>query len=232
MPANTEDLPVGFPIDNWQSCQLPSRQNMQGRFCRVEATDANAHTTGLYKAFGHDSDHRNWTYLPYGPFDNENSFSDWLASVCRGNDPLFHSIIQLETGQPVGLATFMRIVPETGVIETGHIHYSPLMQRTPVATEAMYLMMKRVFEELGYRRYEWKCDSLNEPSRRAAERLGFQYEGLFRQATMYKGRNRDTAWFSIIDSEWPALKQAFESWLQADNFNTDGSQKQSLASFR
>lgn len=133
-------------------------------------------------------------------------------------------------GQPltlckaVGLASYLRIDPAVGVIEVGHIHFSPLMQRTPMATECMYLMMRRVFDELGYRRYEWKCDNLNAPSKLAAERLGFSYDGLFKQATMYKGRNRDTAWFSILDNDWPSLKQGFESWLQVANFDAQGQQ--------
>jgi len=144
---------------------------------------------------------------------------------------LFHAIIDNKTQSAVGVASYLRIDAPVGVIETGHIHYSPLMQQTPVATEAMYLMMRRVFDELGYRRYEWKCDSLNERSRNAALRLGFKYEGTFRQATMYKGRNRDTAWFSVIDKEWPSLKTAFEQWLEPGNFD-GGQQKISLARLR
>jgi RimJ/RimL family protein N-acetyltransferase len=202
---------------------------MQGRFCRLVPVDVEHHGQDLYQAFASDTSHHNWTYLPYGPFDNQSQFNDWLASSCLGDDPLFHTIVDLDSSKAVGMASYLRIEPAVGVIETGHIHYSPLMQRTPIATETMYLMMRRVFEELGYRRYEWKCDSLNAPSRNAAARLGFQYEGLFRQATMYKGRNRDTAWFSILDTEWPALKAAFEAWLQPDNFDADGKQKKSLA---
>ncbi len=147
------------------------------------------------------------------------------------DDPLFHTIVDLATGKAVGVATFMRIDRAHGVIEVGNINYSPLLQRTPAATEAMFLMMRRVFDELGYRRYEWKCDSLNAPSRAAALRLGFQFEGIFRQAVVYKGRNRDTAWFSMIDSEWPALKRAYEQWLAPENFDAEGRQPRKLAEF-
>jgi RimJ/RimL family protein N-acetyltransferase len=163
-----------------------------------------------------------------GPFADLSSYRAWLDQVAKGNDPLFHAIIDKSSGKPVGVATFMRIDPPNGVIEVGNINYSPLLQRKPAATEAMYLMMVRVFDELGYRRYEWKCDSLNAPSRAAALRLGFRYEGLFRQAVVYKGRNRDTAWFSIIDSEWPALKRAYQQWLAPENFDARGQQKRKL----
>ncbi len=232
MTTNELNQPIGFAIPDWQPCQRPSREPMQGGYCRLEAVDVETHAQGLFEAFASDTDHRNWTYLPYGPFDTQASFAEWLGKSCLGDDPLFHTIVDLNTSMPVGIASYLRIEPAVGVIETGHIHYSPLMQRSPVATETMYLMMRRVFDELGYRRYEWKCDSLNAPSRSAAARLGFQYEGLFRQATMYKGRNRDTAWFSILDSEWPALKSAFESWLKPENFDNAGNQKQSLADLR
>ena len=151
-----------------------------------------------------------------------------MEAVCLGGDPLFHAVVDRNSGKAAGVASYLRIGPAVGVIETGHINYSPLLQRTPAATEAMYLMMRRVFDELGYRRYEWKCDSLNARSRRAAERLGFTYEGVFRQATLYKGRNRDTAWYSITDKEWPRLKYGFQAWLSPGNFDSDGCQRQSL----
>jgi RimJ/RimL family protein N-acetyltransferase len=151
-----------------------------------------------------------------------------MAANCLGDDPLFHTIVDLESGKAIGVASYLRIEPRIGVIETGHIHYSPLLQRQPAATEAMFLMMRRVFAELGYRRYEWKCDALNAPSRRAALRLGFRFEGIFRQATLYKGRNRDTAWYSIIDQEWPALSDAYRLWLDPENFDARGVQQASL----
>ncbi len=152
--------------------------------------------------------------------------------ACLGDDPLVHAIVERCSGRAVGVASLMRIDPAAGVIEVGGINYAPPLQRTPAATEAMYLMMRRVFDELGYRRYEWKCDALNAPSRAAAQRLGFRYEGMFRQATVTKMRNRDTCWFSILDSEWPPLKMAFEHWLDSGNFDADGQQRHSLASFR
>lgn len=169
-----------------------------------------------------------WTYLPYGPFKSAKDFSGWAEANLQGDDPLFH-VIQDATGMPLGLASYLRIDPNAGSIEVGHIHFSRMIQRRPVATEAMYLMMRRVFDELGYRRYEWKCDALNERSCKAARRLGFTYEGTFRQATHYKGRNRDTAWFSVIDSDWPAIKAEFERWLTPENFGDGGEQKTRLS---
>jgi RimJ/RimL family protein N-acetyltransferase len=201
---------------------------MVGRFCRVEPLDPGRHAADLFAANGLDADGRNWTYLFQEPFENLVSYRAWLEQVAKADDPLFHTMVDLETGKAVGVAAFMRIDRTMGVIEVGNINYSPLLQRKPAATEAMFLMMARVFDELGYRRYEWKCDSLNAPSRAAALRLGFQYEGLFRQAIVYKGRNRDTCWFSIIDSEWPRLKRAYERWLAPDNFNDEGKQRRSL----
>lgn len=225
---NSLGQPIGFAMADWQGCDKPPRTPMQGRFCRLEAVDVAAHGEQLFEAFSQDKEGFNWTYLPYGPFSELSDFNAWMTSQCLGEDPLFHTIIDLQTSKAVGLASYLRIDPPMGVIEVGHIHFSPLMQQTPMATEAMFLMMQRVFDELGYRRYEWKCDNLNEPSKRAAKRLGFQYDGMFPQATMYKGRNRDTAWYSILDGEWPAIKQAFQTWLDAANFHADGQQKQSL----
>ncbi|RDE19046.1 N-acetyltransferase [Motiliproteus coralliicola] len=222
--------PIGPALDNWSPRPRPPRTTMSGRYCRVEPLQPQ-HAGALFEAFGADSDGRNWTYMPYGPFEDFDSFERWLQQQCQGEDPLFYCIIDNATDQPVGMASYLRIEPAVGVIEVGHIHFSPRLQRTALATETMYLMMRRVFDELGYRRYEWKCDSLNEPSRQAAKRLGFQFEGVFRQATIYKGRNRDTAWFSILDSEWPRLKSAFEQWLAPQNFDANGEQQQRLQAF-
>ncbi|MFT7647499.1 MAG: RimJ/RimL family protein N-acetyltransferase [Candidatus Poriferisodalaceae bacterium] len=205
---------------------------MHGRFCRVEPLDADMHSEQLFDAYAAAPDGGDWTYLAYGPFDDRAVHRAWMDSAEPSDDPVFVTVVDLATEQPVGVASYLRIDPTPGVIEVGHIHFSPAMQQTPAATEAMFLMMQRVFDELGYRRYEWKCDSLNAPSKAAAARLGFQYEGLFRQATMYKGRNRDTNWFSILDSEWPALRAAFEQWLSPHNFDNAGSQLASLSSFR
>ncbi len=223
--------PIGFAVDNWQTRPRPSHDVMEGRSCRIETYNPNAHNQDLYEAFIKDENNANWTYLAYGPFDNFEVFDAWACGACQKDDPLFHSIIDLKSTRAVGLASYLRITPEQGVIEVGHIHFSPLLQRTTVATEAMFLMMKRVFDELGYRRYEWKCDSLNAPSCAAARRLGFTFEGIFRQALMYRNRNRDTAWFAIIDKDWPHIKAAFEQWLEPGNFDYQGKQKMSLASF-
>jgi RimJ/RimL family protein N-acetyltransferase len=201
---------------------------MEGRFCRLAALDPARHARDLFAANQRDAEGRNWTYLFVGPFADFESYRAWLEQVAEADDPLFHTIIDLKTEKAVGVATFMRVDRANGVIEVGNINYSPLLQRTPAATEAMFLMMARVFDELGYRRYEWKCDSLNAPSRAAALRLGFQFEGIFRQAVIYKGRNRDTAWFSMIDGEWPALKRAYEQWLAPGNFDAEGRQRRKL----
>ena len=221
--------PIGFPLPDWKASQHPRGARLRGRLCRLEPVDAGAHAADLYRAYGEDREGRNWTYLPYGPFPSEAEFGRWLASTCLGDDPCFFAVIDLADGRAAGLASYLRIEPASGVIEVGHIHFSPAMQGRAIATEAMYLMMREVFEVLGYRRYEWKCDALNAPSRAAALRLGFAFEGIFRQATMYKGRNRDTAWYAILDREWPAAKQAFETWLDAANFDADGRQKTSLS---
>ncbi len=204
---------------------------MPGQFCAVEPLDPERHAAQLFAAFAAD-DGRMWTYLPRGPFASCADYRHWAEGAARLDDPLTHAIIDNASGEAVGTAAFMRIDPAFGVIEVGSITYSPRLQRRPAGTEAMYLMMRRVFDELGYRRYEWKCNSLNMPSRAAALRLGFRYEGLFRQATLARGRNRDTTWFSVIDSDWPALRTAFERWLDPANFDATGYQRQSLASLR
>jgi RimJ/RimL family protein N-acetyltransferase len=222
--------PIGFPLPRWTARQRPSRRTMEGHFCIVEPIDPARHAAELHAAYLLDKDGRNWTYLPYGPFPRFEEYRDFLAQAASCDDPLVHAIVERRSGRAVGVASLMRIDPAAGVIEVGGINYAPPLQRTPAATEAMFLMMRCVFDELGYRRYEWKCDSLNAPSRTAALRLGFRYEGMFRQATVYKGRNRDTCWFSMLDSEWPALKPAFEHWLEPGNFDAAGQQRQSLSS--
>jgi RimJ/RimL family protein N-acetyltransferase len=176
-----------------------------------------------------DVEGKNWTYLAYGPFADLDSYLAWIDRTCSGNDPLFFAIIDRQTDRAVGVASYLRIDPANGSIEVGHINYSPLLQRQPAATEAMYLMMRHAFE-LGYRRYEWKCNALNAASRAAAQRLGFSYEGVFRQATVVKGRNRDTAWYAAIDAEWPTLHDAFLKWLDPANFDAQGKQRMRLSS--
>ena len=170
--------------------------------------------------------------MGYGPFATEADYRAWIVKDASGDDPLFHAIIDTATDKAIGVASYLRIFPDIGSIEVGHINYAPALQRTVAATEAMYLMMARAFDELGYRRYEWKCDNANEKSRNAAARLGFTFEGVFRQCTIYKGRNRDTAWFSILDGEWPRVKAAFEAWLDPANFDAAGKQKRSLSDLR
>ena len=220
--------PIGFAVPDWEPRPHPHGETMQGRLCRVEPIDPDRHGAALARAFSHD-DGRNWTYMPYGPLQGEEAVRQWIQSTCLGDDPCFFSIIDLSTGEAVGVASFLRIDPALGVIEVGHIHFSPLIQGTPIATEAMFLMMQLVFDGLGYRRYEWKCDALNQPSRAAALRFGFVFEGVFRQATMYKGRNRDTAWYAIIDRDWPTVKAVYELWLNPDNFDVDGRQQTRLS---
>ncbi len=230
MPINEHSQPIGDVQIHWIARPRPSRDPMMGRTCRLEALDADLHAADLYAANSLDNSGANWTYLAIGPFADYAGFLAWVRSASLSEDPLFFAILDAQSGKAAGVAAHMRIDPANGVIEVGSINLSPLLQRTRAATEAMFLMMRRAFDELGYRRYEWKCDALNAPSRAAALRLGFSYEGLFRQALIYKGRNRDTAWFSIIDGEWPALRAAFERWLDPDNFDADGKQRVALAS--
>ena len=220
--------PIGPALPQWRAPAVPPRVAMQGRYCRVEPLNAAHHAADLYAANALDKENRNWTYLTVGPFASAADYRDWVEKAAAGADPMFYAIVDAATGKATGVASYMRLDPAHGVIEIGSINYSPLLQRKPAATEAMYLMMRTIFD-LGYRRYEWKCDTFNGPSRTAAARLGFSYEGTFRQATVYKGRSRDTAWFSIIDVEWPALRTAFERWLAPDNFGADGRQRVSLA---
>lgn len=229
MPQEVNELgdPIGFALDNWQVPDRPSREPMVGRSCRLEPLDGERHAADLHAANLNDQDNRIWTYLGYGPFESLAGYRAWVDDVSSVNDPLFHAIIDSATGKAVGVASYLRIDPASGSIEVGHINYSPLLQRTVAATESMYLMMKRVFEA-GYRRYEWKCDALNARSRAAAQRLGLSYEGIFRQALVYKGRNRDTAWYAAIDREWPALQEAFTRWLDPSNFDDEGRQRTRL----
>lgn len=212
--------PVGEPVLTQLPRPRPATTAMAGQFCCLEPTRQD-HAEALFNAFSEDTGGRGWTYMAYGPFTDYAVFAEWLGQSCLGDDPQFHTIFGAD-GRALGLASYLNIVPATGVIEIGHIHFAPALQRTAAATETMYLMLARVFDELGYRRCEWKCNDLNQPSRDAALRLGFVYEGTFRQATVVKGRNRDTAWYSMIDSEWPARRDAFRTWLS--NIDAEGRQ--------
>lgn len=219
--------PVGLPVSLSLPRPLPPHSPLEGRLVRVVPM-APGHADGFFACF---TDPAGWSYLGDDqPFGSIGDARRWTEARSASRDPLFYTV--LKDGVPVGFCSFMRITPEHGVIEIGYIHFSPLLQGTPAATEVQYLMMAHAFDDLGYRRYEWKCNALNAPSRRAAARLGFAYEGTFRQAAVNKGRNRDTAWYSILDSEWPALKAAFRAWLAPSNFDPDGRQRRTLASFR
>src|SRR5438874_1637488 len=211
----------------WKPAQALSRVALEGELVRLEPVDVAQHADQLFAA--QSSAPELWEYLPYGPFANETAFRVWLTERAATSDPLFYAIIERKSGRALGMASFLRIEQDHGVIEVGHIWYSPALQRTRLATDAMYVMARHVFDDLGYRRYEWKCNALNEPSRRAAVRLGFQFEGIFRQHMIVKGQNRDTAWFSMCDHEWPARKANFERWLDPSNFDAGGGQRESLS---
>jgi RimJ/RimL family protein N-acetyltransferase len=215
-------------VPGWCPPPRPPREPLAGRLCRLEPLEPARHAADLFRAYALDPDARHWTYLPYGPFADEAALRGWMEAACRGDDPLFFAVVDGTSGRAVGVASWLRIDPPNGSIEVGHLRFSSLLQRRPAATEAMYLMMGRAFA-LGYRRYEWKCDALNAPSRAAALRLGFAFEGVFRQATVMKGRNRDTAWFAVTDRDWPALDGAFRRWLEPANFDAEGRQRVRLS---
>jgi RimJ/RimL family protein N-acetyltransferase len=216
--------PVGDDLDGWVPPAWPPRETIAGRLATLVPLDADAHAAGLARSF-HAVPASLWTYLSTGPLRSTEEFAAWIDAVSNLDDWLPYAVII--DGVPVGFLAYMRIDAAAGVIEIGSIGFAPTLQRTTAATETLYLLMRRVFE-LGYRRLEWKCDALNAPSRRAAERFGFRYEGTFRQATHYKGRSRDTAWFAIVDAEWPALDEGFRAWLAPENFDTNGSQRTGL----
>lgn len=228
---SAQDAVFGRPVPGWNGAAAPDPCPVDGRFCRMEPLSM-AHADDLHAAYGADGGDADWDYLPYGPFDDQASFEAFLVETCLGSDPLFYAIRDLASGRVVGMASYLRIDPPQGVIEVGHIHFSPLLQRRPAATETMFLMMRQAFDGWGYRRYEWKCNNLNQGSKQAALRLGFSFEGVFRQAAVIKGRNRDTAWFSILDNEWPVIHAAFERWLDPANFDASGQQRASLAALR
>lgn len=217
---------LGFPLPHWTPPAAPDGRVLEGHHVRLERMEADTHAGDLHRACsGHDA---LWTYLPYGPFPSAAGYHRWAKDTATGTDPLFYALRDRATGHCGGVASYLRITPAAGSIEVGHICLSPEIARSRVATEGLFLMMDHAFG-LGYRRYEWKCDALNLPSRRAAQRLGFSYEGTFRQMSVVKGRNRDTAWFSVIDTEWGALREAYAAWLSPNNFDGRGRQRERLS---
>ncbi|RLJ59408.1 RimJ/RimL family protein N-acetyltransferase [Litoreibacter meonggei] len=213
------------PLASWVAPQRPDASVLEGQYVRLERFAPDRHAADLHRA--NSANDAIWDYLPYGPFASAAAYHRWARDVTRGDDPFFYAINPHATGRFSGVASYLRISPEVGSIEVGHINFSSELQRTVAATEAIFLMMQWAFEA-GYRRFEWKCDAANLGSRRAAQRYGFSYEGVFRQASIVKGRNRDTAWFACIDAEWPALKEAFTAWLAPSNFDADGRQIEGL----
>ncbi|MFD7028371.1 GNAT family N-acetyltransferase [Streptomyces sp. NPDC059917] len=229
---NEFDQPIGEPVSDGSRRPLPAAVTLDGAYCRLEPLDADRHAADLFAAYSSAPDDRDWTYMFTGSFQDAQGFRRHTEEAAASSDPRHYAVIDLDRGTAVGTLALMRQDPEMGVVEVGSVMFSPLMKRSPLSTEAQFLAMRYVFDELGYRRYEWKCDSLNAPSRTTAQRLGFTFEGVFRQAVVYKGRNRDTAWFSVIDGEWPANKRVLESWLSPDNFDAGGVQRRSLAEVR
>ena len=220
-------LKIGFPV-TFKKAKLPTKRRLVGKYSILEPIDVKKHAEDLYKNYSEDKKNLIWTYLPYGPFKNINLFKKWLRSFCLNNDPFFYAIYSKRHKTFCGMASYLRITPEHGNIEVGHINYSPLLQNTTEGTEVMYLMMRNAFDKLGNRRYEWKCNNLNLESKKAATRLGFKFEGVFRQSFIVKKRNRDTAWFSIIDKEWIKYRKNYKKYLKSSNFNNELFQKRKL----
>jgi len=216
----------GRELTNWTPPPRPSVPVLEGHYARLERLDTDRHAEELYQANLLDASI--WDYMSHGPFSSAAAYSEWMRTAAVSDDPFYYAIRNLETGRVEGVASYLRIKPEMGTVEVGSIVFTPPLRRTRAATEAMFLMMQWAFDA-GYRRYEWKCDSLNAPSRQAALRFGFGFEGVFRQHMVIKGRNRDTAWYATIDSEWPVLKTAYESWLDPENFDTNDQQRNSLS---
>lgn len=222
----SQDRPLGPQINDWTPPARPDGLHLIGGFAELAPLKVEPHGPALFRAFsGHDWI---WDYMPLEPFSSQAAFHRWVAEAEASSDPVFFAVKNLETGKWEGFLSLLRITPEHGVIEVGFVTFSPALQNTRASTEAQYLLMKWAFEA-GYRRYEWKCNALNAPSRRTAQRLGFSFEGVFRKHMIVKNRNRDTAWFSVIDSEWPALKEAYAAWLAPSNFDSAGQQIERLS---
>jgi RimJ/RimL family protein N-acetyltransferase len=227
-PARIRNL-SNAPVADSSPAPKPARIAHDGRFVRLEPLDVEAHGDELWAVAGDAVADRTWDYLPYGPWDSRDAYFTWLTERQTADDPLFFAIRDRAGGRAVGVGSLMRIAPEARCIEVGHLWFSPRLQRTPAATEAIFLLIRHSFDDLGYRRMEWKCNALNAASRRAARRFGFTFEGIFYQHVIVKGRNRDTAWYSILDREWPAIRANFEAWLSPGNFDEVGEQRRSLA---
>ena len=220
------DRPLGEPVPGWTPPPRPGPEAMEGRWARLERLDPSRHAAEVHAA--NLASDAIWDWMPYGPFREEGDWRAWAEGMAAREDPFFYAIRDRATGRAGGVAAFLRIAPEAGSIEVGHIALAPALQRTAAATDAMHLMMRWAFEA-GYRRYEWKCNALNLPSRRAGQRLGLSFEGVFRQHMVVKGRNRDSAWFAATDRDWPRLGAAFEAWLAPENFDAEGRQRVALS---
>ncbi len=219
-------------LKNWQGCEPPHKKIFQGRYVRLEPLDIDKHGDGLFEAATAGNAESRFRWLPETAPDSRGAFQPWLEMAAASPDPMYFSVIDEKTGKIAGRQTMMRMDPENGVSEIGHIHWGPLIQQTPATTEAFYLFATHLFDELGYRRYEWKCNNLNEPSKRAALRYGMTAEGVHRQLSVTKGQNRDTAWFSLLDHEWPLAGEAMRQWLEPGNFDENGRQKKRLEEIR
>jgi RimJ/RimL family protein N-acetyltransferase len=228
MRVEQQERPLGPEVD-WSPVERPGRTELRGTHVLLRPVDATTDAEPLY-AVSHPSqgDAAIWTYLPDGPYDSPEHLGQMLGWAGASDDPLYFTLVGQRDGRPVGQASYLRMKPEFGTIEIGHIWFGTTLQRTTAATEAIYLLARHVFDDLGYRRLEWKCNALNAPSRRAAERFGFTFEGIFRNHQVIKGRNRDTAWYGMTDGDWPRVRNAFQSWLDASNFDAEGVQQRSL----
>jgi RimJ/RimL family protein N-acetyltransferase len=228
---NAFNQPVDSEMKDWSAKKKPIHEPIKGQYCVLEPLTADSPVEHLYHSLSLDNDGSSWTYLPYGPFNSLLDFQTWVKeTLCNEQDTLLYSITKINEQNPIGMAGFLRINPPHGVIEIGHVHFSQLLQKTPVATEALYLMIHHAFNVLKYRRCEWKCNALNQASINAALRLGFTFEGTFRQCNVFKNQNRDTSWFSILDHEWPNLDERIREWLKPSNFDAIGKQRVALLS--
>lgn len=225
--TNEHGQPIGAALPDWQPPPAPQHAALEGRWSRLEPLAPERHAGPVFDAHAEAPDGRAWTYMGYGPFASARDYEEWMSAACSGSDALFFAIYDKDARRWAGVASFLRIQPALGSIEVGHVSYAPCLQRTRAGSEAMYLLMRHAFE-LGYRRYEWKCDALNAASRAAALRYGFRFEGVFRQSMVYKGRNRDTAWYALLDGEFEGVRERFEAWLAPENFDAHGRQRTPL----